>query len=409
MTMDFEDLAASIREHLSLDSVVDLTRELVFVPSDTAKGEEQAAAVLEEFLEQAGISTTRQRVEDVGVNVIATLPSESGEVGLLFNGHLDVVPPSSSMPFPPFDAAIEENQMWGRGTVDMKGGLAAMACALAAIRAADLPLKQSVMLSAVAAEERGNLGTAALVRSGVQAEWAVVGEATGLDLIVAHKGVDRYKVVVEGQSAHESMPELGANAIIHCARIITALYDSLWPQVKERVHPTLGAATYNIGTIQGGISRNMVPDRCVFQIAKRYLPGDSPDAIRAELEKAIAVCEAEPGARVSVVREPEFDRIPHPPLEIDPDHPLPRALSATVARLTGRTPRIGSWAAFTDGALLQEAGIPAVIFGPGDVSLAHTDEERITLSEVVTAAEVYASLAAAACGAEEMSGLFRSD
>jgi acetylornithine deacetylase/succinyl-diaminopimelate desuccinylase-like protein len=241
----------------------------------------------------------------------------------------------------------------------------------------------------------------------VQAEWAVVGEATGLDLIVAHKGVDRYKVIVEGLSAHESMPELGVNAIIHCARIITGLYDSLWPRVKERAHPTLGAATYNIGTIQGGISRNTVPDRCVFQIAKRYLPGDSPDAIRAELENAIPACETEPGARVTLVREPEFDRIPHPPLEVDPDHPLPRALSAMVAQLTGRTPRIGSWAAFTDGALLQVAGIPAIIFGPGDVSLAHTDGEHIALSEVVAAAEVYACLAAAACGAEENTGLFK--
>jgi acetylornithine deacetylase/succinyl-diaminopimelate desuccinylase family protein len=409
MALRFEDLVTNIREHLDPEFVIGLTRELVTVPSHTAEGEERAAAVLEAFFNEAGVPTTRQQVADAGVNVIATLPSETGQVGLLFNGHLDVVPPSSAMPFPPFTPTLRDGQMWGRGTVDMKGGMAAMACALAAVRAAGVPLKRSVMLSAVAAEERGNLGTAALVRSGVQAEWAVVGEATGLDLIVAHKGVDRYQVIVEGQSAHESMPELGVNAIIYCARIITALHDSLWPRVKERVHPTLGAATYNIGTIQGGISRNMVPDRCVFQIAKRYLPGDSPDAIRAELENAIAACEAEPGSRVSVVREPEFDRIPHPPLEVDPDHPLPRALSATAARLTGRTPRIGGWAAFTDGALLQVAGIPAVIFGPGDVSLAHTDEERITLSEVATAAEIYACLAAAACGSEEITGLFKND
>ena len=402
MTLSFEDIAASIREHLDSDSVIDLTRELVRVPSDTAEGEEKAAAVLEAFLRQAGISTTRQQVEDMGVNLIASLPSESDDVGLLFNGHLDVVPPSSSMPFPAFDATVKDGIMWGRGTVDMKGGLAAMACALAAIRAADVPLKRPVTLSAVAAEERGNLGTAALVRDGIQAAWAVVGEATGLDLIIAHKGVDRYKVIVEGRSAHESMPELGANAIFHAARIITALHESLWPQVKERVHPNLGAATYNIGTIQGGIRRNMVPDRCEFQIGKRYLPGDSPDAIRAELEETIAVCQAEAGVRVSLVREPEFDRIPHLPLEIHADHPLPRALSATVAQVRGETPRVGSWGAFTDGALLQAAGIPAVVFGPGDVSLAHRDEEHIALSEVVTAAEVYAIFAAVACGSEDV-------
>jgi len=406
MTLSFEDLAASIREHLDPDSVIDLTRELVRVPSDTAEGEEKAAAVLETFLHQAGISTTRQPVESMGVNLIASLPSESDDVGLLFNGHLDVVPPSSSMPFPPFDATVKEGIMWGRGTADMKGGLAAMACALAAIRAANIPLERTVTLSAVAAEEQGNLGTSALVRDGIQADWAVVGEATGLDLIVAHKGVDRYSVIVEGRSAHESMPELGTNAIMHAAQIITVLNKSLWPRLKERVHPELGMATYNIGTIQGGIRRNMVPDRCVFQIGKRYLPGDSPDAIRAELEEAIATCKAEPDVRVSLVREPEFDRVPHPPLEIHPKHPLPHVLSATAARVRGETPRVGSWGAFTDGALLQAAGIPAVIFGPGDVSLAHTDEEHIELSEVVAAAEIYAIFAALACRPEGMTESF---
>ena len=108
-----------------------------------------------------------------------------------------------------------------------------------------------------------------------------------------------------------------------------------------------------------------------------------------------------PGAKVSIIHEPEFERVPHPPLDIPPDHPLPRALAATVTKLTGRPPRMHGWAAFTDGALLQAAGIPAIIFGPGDVSLAHTDEEHITLSELVTAAEVYAVFAAVTCGSED--------
>lgn len=405
MEHDPRELLTGIREHLTPEAVVNLTRDLVSIASDTLEGEEQAAAVLENFFERAGIPTTRQQVEEVGVNVIATLPSESGEVGLLFNGHLDIVPPSSFMRFPPFAATLREGQMWGRGTADMKGGLAAMACALAAIHAADVPLKRSVVLTAVASEERGNLGTAALIGQGLQADWAVVGEPTGLDLVIAHKGVDRYKIIVEGRAAHESMPELGANAIIHAARIIYALHDSLWPQASQRVHPVLGPATYNIGTIQGGISRNMVPDRCVFQISKRWLPGDSPDAIRQGLETVVAQLSAEPDIYVSVAREPEFDRVAHPPLEIAADHPLTQALAETVTQVTGRAPRLGGWGAFTDGALLEAAGIPAIIFGPGDVSLAHTDDEHITLSELVAAAEVYAAFAAATCGMEGISSL----
>ncbi len=105
------------------------------------------------------------------------------------------------------------------------------------------------------------------------------------------------------------------------------------------------------------------------------------------------------------MREPEFDRVPHTPLEIHPDHPLPRALSAAVAQVRGETPCVSSWGAFTDGALLQAAGIPAVIFGPGDVRLAHTDEEHIALTELVEAAEIYALFAALACGLEDLTEL----
>jgi acetylornithine deacetylase/succinyl-diaminopimelate desuccinylase family protein len=397
MSLDYDHLTTIVRDHLDPEVVIGLTQKLVSVPSDTPAGEEQAATVLEEFFAQVGIPTVRRQVEGAGVNLIATLPSATGRTGLLLNGHLDIVPPSSYMSFPPFAATVKDGRMWGRGTVDMKGGLAAMACAMAAIHTAGISLEQSLTLTAVASEERGNLGTAALIREGIEANWAVVGEATGLDLIVAHKGVDRYKVIVEGRAAHESMPELGANAIIQAARIIATLHETLWPQIAEHIHPLLGPATYNIGTIQGGISRNMVPDRCMFQISKRWLPGDSPDAIRNEIEKAVKTCSSQPGVRTWVVREPEFDRVPHPPLEVPVDHPLPYALAATVRRLTGRAPHFGTWGAFTDGALLQSIGIPTVIFGPGDVKLAHTDEEHIALSELTTAAVVYADFALAAC------------
>jgi acetylornithine deacetylase/succinyl-diaminopimelate desuccinylase-like protein len=276
----------------------------------------------------------------------------------------------------------------------MKGAVAAMACAFVAIRRAGVPLKRPVTLTAVASEEKGNRGTAALVRQGVRAACAVVGEPTGLDLVVAHKGVDRYQVIVEGRAAHESMPERGLNAIVQAAYIITALDASLLPKVKEHSHPVLGQATYNIGTIEGGISRNMVPDRCMFRIAKRWLPGDSPEAIRAELEAAIRA--ARPEAQVSLVREADMERVPHPPLELEPGHPLIHTLAEAISHVTGQSPALLGWAAFTDGALLQAAGIPTIVFGPGDLALAHGDEEHIVLSELVTAAEIYAAFAAMA-------------
>jgi acetylornithine deacetylase/succinyl-diaminopimelate desuccinylase len=390
-----EDFLEITRGQIDPEAVVALTRQLIAVPSHTPEGEIGAAVVLERFLQRSGIPTARQEVGDFGVNVIATVSAESDEIGLLFNGHLDVVPPSSAMTHPPFAAIVEEDQLWGRGAVDMKGGLAAMACALTALQNAGVPLKRSVMLSAVASEEQGCRGTAVLVRRGVSARWAVVGEPTSLDLVIAHKGVDRYQVTIEGRSAHESMPEKGINAIIHAAHIIAILNEKLIPEVGQHDHPLLGRATYNIGTIEGGISRNMVPDRCMFRISKRWLPGDSSEAIRDAIEAAIH--RADPEVQISVVRERDVEEVPRPPLEISPDHPLTRTMAAAISRVTGRNPAIRGWAAYTDGALLQVAGIPTVVFGPGDLELAHTDDEHILLSDVITAAEVYTTFALMAC------------
>jgi acetylornithine deacetylase/succinyl-diaminopimelate desuccinylase-like protein len=280
----------------------------------------------------------------------------------------------------------------------MKGGIAAMACALAAIQRAGSPLERSLLLSAVASEEQGCRGTARLISSGVSARWAVVGEPTGLDLVIAHKGVDRFQVIIEGHAAHESMPERGLNAIVHAARIIGALDKHLLSATQQQVHPLLGHATYNIGTIEGGLSRNMVPDRCMFRISKRWLPGDSPEAIRSEIESAVAAAGSE--ARISVVREPDVEQVPRPPLELRADHPLARALVATVAHLIGPSPALRGWAAYTDGGLLQMAGIPTIIFGPGDLELAHGDDEHITLEDIITAARLYAAFAVVACNSE---------
>jgi acetylornithine deacetylase/succinyl-diaminopimelate desuccinylase len=399
MEEQVRNLIARVVEHIEPAAVTSLARELVRVPSHTSEGEVEAAAVLGRFFGQAGIPTVQQGVDEFGVNVIAALSGKNPEIGLLLNGHLDVVPPSSAMRHPPFDAIIQDGRLWGRGAVDMKGGVAAMACALAAIRRAGSTLERSIMLSAVASEEQGCRSTARLVRSGLSARWAVVGEPTGLDLVIAHKGVDRYQVIVEGRAAHESMPERGLNAIVHAARVITALDKHLLSATHQHTHPLLGHATYNIGTIEGGLSRNMVPDRCIFRFSKRCLPDDSPEAIRAEIEAAIAAAESE--ARISVVRETDVEQVPRPPLELMPDHPLARALAATVNHFTGRTPALRGLGGYTDGGLLQRAGIPAIVFGPGDLTLAHSDDEHIALEDIIIAAKLYAAFAVVACSGKD--------
>ena len=382
--------------------IVELTRRMVAVPSYRADEgwESGVARVLEEFLGGDGIATTRQPVLDGRENLIATLPGRAaGRPLLMLNGHMDTVPPSGSMPYPPFAAEIHEGRVWGRGAVDMKGAVAAMAGALVALRRAGVRPPRAVMLAAVIAEETGNLGTAALARSGPFADMAVVGEPSDLTIIPAHRGVYRCDVLVHGRAAHGSTPELGLNAIVQAARLIVALDERLPEMWKRQRHPVLGGPSVNIGTVRGGIAANVVPDRCVFNFSKRFVPGDSPERIRADLETVIA---GSIGAgQAELVRDPAFDAVPRPPLDLSADHALYRTLRESIEAVTGRPAAVGRFQAFTDAAVLQAGGTPAVVFGPGDLALAHTDEEHVALDALHSAARVYARLALRLCEAEE--------
>ena len=386
--------------------VLELARRLVATPSFAAdhNWEGGAAEVLEDFLRDEGVSPTRQPVVGGRENLIAVIPGRSnGRSLLMLNGHLDTVPPSASMRYPPFAAEVHDGRLWGRGAVDMKGAVAAMAAAFVALRRAGLRPPRAIMLAAVIGEESGNVGTAALATNGPRADLAVVGEPSNLAIIPAHRGVYRCDVVLHGRAAHGSTPELGVNAIGLAARLIVALDERLPEMWRSQRHPVLGGPSVNIGTIRGGIATNVVPDRCEFTFGKRWVPGDSPERIRADLE---AVIGASIGAgRADVVRDEAFEAVPRPPLDLPVDHPLARALADAVEAVTGYDAAIGRFQAFTDAAVLQAAGTPAVVFGPGDLALAHTDEEHVPVDALHAAARIYARLAVHLSAAEEAAGV----
>lgn len=395
-----------VEAHIDPDEVTGVARRLVAIPSfgPDHRWEDGVARALADLLAGEGLAVEWQPIAADRSNLLAVLPGErDGPPLLLLNGHMDTVPPSSSMIRPPFAAEISEGRLWGRGAADMKGGLAAMAVALVALRRAGVRPPQPILLAAMAAEETGNLGTAALAReaarAGALASFAVVGEPTGLEVVTAHKGVDRYRVTVLGRAAHGATPERGVNAIVQAARLIVALDKHLVRSRHHRTHPLLGSPSYNIGTIQGGVSRNIVPDRCTFQIEKRWLPGDGPEQIRADLEGIIA--QTLGPAAAEVTHEPEFDQIPHPPLAIPEDHSLVRVLAEVLEEVTGRPAACTALSAFTDAAILQAAGIPSVVFGPGSLAVAHADDEHVPTADLLAAARVYARLALRLCEVEK--------
>jgi acetylornithine deacetylase/succinyl-diaminopimelate desuccinylase len=390
---------------IDAEELLAFARRLVAIPSygPDHGWETGVAQAVEEFFRREGIPVSRQPVVDGRENVVARLPGRrDGRPMLLLNGHMDTVPPSSSMRYPAFAAEVRDGRLWGRGAVDMKGALAAMIAAFAALHRAGVRPPRPIVLAAVIGEETGGLGTAALGVNGPPAEMAVVGEPSGMAIIPAHRGAFRCDIVVHGRAAHGSTPELGVNAIVLAARLIAALDERLPVMWKDQRHPALGGPSVNIGTIRGGVAGNVVPDRCEFTFGKRWIPGDSPERICADLEAVIA---ATVGAeRAEIRRDTGSGTMARPPLETPPDHPLVAALAAAIEEVSGRPARFGRFQAFTDGALLQAAGTPAVIFGPGDLALAHTDEEHVDVGALAPAARIYARLALHLCDAEQTAG-----
>jgi len=380
--------------------VLALARRLVAIPSYGPEHgwEAGVASALEEFLRHEGLSVARRSVAGGRENILAHLPGADGRGArplLMLNGHMDTVPPSSTMRYPAFAAEVHDGRLWGRGAVDMKGALAAMTVAFVALHRAGIGPPRPLVLAAVIGEETGGLGTAALGAGGPPADVAVVGEPSALAIIPAHRGAYRCDIVVRGRAAHGSTPELGVNAITRAARLIVALDARLPEMWTGQRHPVLGEPSFNIGTIRGGIAGNVVPDRCEFTFGKRWIPGDSPERIRADLETVIADTIGWENAEVTTGGGGAATALP--PLDTPRDHPLVTALSQAVEAVSGGAPRFGRFQAFTDGALLQAAGTPAVIFGPGDLALAHTDDEHVEIAALHMAARIYARLALRLC------------
>jgi acetylornithine deacetylase len=351
-----------------------------------APGEAEIAQRLRTVLQSWGLET--EIIESVPgrPSVVARRPGRGGGKSLLLNGHLDVVG-VEGMVHPPFDAAIRDGRMYGRGTSDMKGGVAAMCAALARLP----DLDGDVIVAAVCDEEWQSVGTASILRAGIRADAAIVTEPTGLAIMPAHKGFVWAELQTLGRAAHGSRWDLGVDAIRHAGAVLREL-DTVDAALAARTHPLLGRASLHASTIEGGTGMSTYPDRCTIRVERRTLPGETTSDVQAELGQALW--------RASTGR-PEFASELHilfaqPPSDVAIDSPLVKALSGVLSERGLSTGPVGM-SAWTDAALLNEAGIPAICFGPGDMGLAHAAEEYIELAQVERATEVLVAFAERWC------------
>jgi acetylornithine deacetylase/succinyl-diaminopimelate desuccinylase len=385
-----------------MSEVVELAAQLVRIPSHPGveRREEAVARALAGWLEARGVAARLDEVAPGRPNLIATVRGARPGWHLLLCGHTDTVPLNHDGSGYGFAGELVGGELRGRGAVDMKGALAAMAAAMVELGRDGLDAG-AVTFAAVVDEEMESLGAERLVRTDLPAlavDGAIVGEPTGNRLCRGHKGLEWLEVELVGRAAHGGTPKAGVNAIAAAGRFLALIETKLAPRLATRSHPLLGAPTINVGTIHGGDQPSTVAARCVVTLDRRTVPGESFASLTAELEALLAeVRQGLPGLSTTLRRlAGGMATMEHGPLFLDAGHSLVAACDAARrAAGLGAAPH-GAFPAWTDGALLAEpGGVPTVVLGPGDLAVAHSPREAVPVAELEQAARIYAAAARA--------------
>jgi acetylornithine deacetylase len=372
------DLPALLAELVRLPSVNPMGR--TDLPADILY-EARVGRFLEHELRNLGVSVRRQEVAPGRDNLVAEyVPPGPAPFHAVFECHQDTVP-VDAMTVDPFGAHVENGRLYGRGACDVKGGAAVMLAAFARLVRERPAGSAAVTLAYSVDEEHTFLGVQRLVE-GLRADYAVVAEPTLLNIVRAHKGVVRWHVETDGRACHSSRPENGVNAVYRMARLVQRVEDYAARLQALPPDPVLGPRTASVGRITGGVSANTVPDACRIDIDRRLLPGETADAAAADLD---AFLRAGPGIDFPfTVTQAHAPCLPLSPAN---SGELVERLGRSIDSVVGRH-EVHAVPYGTDASTVSQAGIPAVVFGPGDIAQAHTKDEWIDLSQLEPAAEI---------------------
>jgi acetylornithine deacetylase/succinyl-diaminopimelate desuccinylase family protein len=344
--------------------------------------ESRVSAFLEHELRNIPCPFQRQNVMQDRDNIVATYtPPHPAPFHVLFEAHTDTVP-VDGMIVEPFAAKIDGGKLYGRGSCDVKAGVAVMLTALARLVKEKPAGSAQVTVAFTVDEENGGLGVSELMHSGFRADCAIVAEPTLLNIVNAHKGVARWSLETTGRACHSSRPDEGVSAVYRMATLLVGIEQYAKELQKQPQSAVLGARTISVGRVTGGVSPNTVPDFCRADVDRRLLPGETFESATADLDKylrglqgvdfSFALKQASPGCT---------------PLDPEQSVELTKRFGQTINSVVGKH-TVHSVPFGTDASRIAITGVPAVVFGPGDIAQAHTKDEWIDLSQLEPAAEI---------------------
>lgn len=384
---------AFISEERTLQLLSDLIRTDSVNPSlvPGGNGEAEIAHRLGDYMQSMGLEVRYQEFLPGRFNLIGILRGAGGGKSLMLNGHIDTVS-TAGMDIDPLNPRLEGGKVYGRGSFDMKGGVAAMVEAVVAIARSGRTLRGDVIVTGVGDEEYASAGTEAIVRE-YKTDAAVNCEPTGLDLVLAHKGFAWMRTTVEGKAAHGSLPWEGVDAITKAARFLVELEKMASEEFPKKTHPLVGSGSVHASLISGGSELSTYPAKCVVELERRTIPGEDRETVVREMEELLGrVSAADP--KFTAKNEVFFYRSS---FEVSPEEPVVQALRNAYVEVLGKEPAYSGTNPWLDSAILKDAGIPTAVFGPTGAG-AHSAVEWVDFRSVVDTARVLCQAIVNFCG-----------
>lgn len=366
---------------------VEILQKFISFKTVNEPGDEKPLAeYIKVLLDDIGLET---RLDDLGnnrANIIGRLKGTGERGTLLFNGHLDTVPSGDiEWKHEPYIGHIEDGKIYGRGTADMKGGLAAMLVAIKAIKESEAELKGDFLYTATAGEETDSIGAVKFVNDGGLDEVGaiIIGEPGSGKINIAEKGALWVEITTYGKTAHGAFPTEGINAIVHMNAFISEI---LSYRFKYEENLTVGHPTMNISTIRGGVKTNVVPDRCSITIDMRTVPGMNHNEIIKDFEKLILKLSKEIEGFKADIRILNNRAA----VETKKTHPFIKLAQGTFKEVFDMDTEPQGVNFYTDASIFLPAkSVPCIFFGPGDSSMAHQPNEYITIESFRQTVQYY--------------------